>query len=85
MSKTPGEIAQGLDALIEDIANEMEEAIGNGLQAAYKDIRESLSLVLSTEILDADMRQRILVSLDDAISNNWDHLMNTFAEAFDDE
>lgn len=62
-------------------ANPME----NGVQQAYIEIREAIELLLN--FLPQDERnyaltqsqvQEILVSLDDAVSNNWDELMAAF-------
>lgn len=51
----------------------MDNPIDNGIQQVYIDIRESLELILR-----ADETTDILSSLDDAVSNNWDELMDSF-------
>lgn len=52
--------------------------IENGVQQAYQDIRASLELILYQEVSTGDVRQAILLSLDDAVSNNWGELMASF-------
>lgn len=52
--------------------------IEDGVQQVYIELRDSLSLILLAENVDGVKSTAILLSLDDAISNNWDHLMESF-------
>jgi hypothetical protein len=52
--------------------------IEDGVQTVYYEIRESLSLILQASPLHTKEQESVLVSLDDAISNNWDELMESF-------
>lgn len=45
------------------------------IEKVYLNIRESLYLILSTEV-SPDIRAPILQQLDDAVANNWDELLN---------
>lgn len=52
------------------------------MQAVYDNIRESIALLLRDALVDSTEQHRkingILNSLDDAVSNNWEELMESF-------
>lgn len=54
--------------------------IEDAIEHVYNEIKSSLDLILDAELPDvpANIRSRILVSLDDAIGNNWDELVGSF-------
>lgn len=58
--------------------------IENGVQQTYIEIRESIELLLGGIedhdgfLFTGNQLREILVSLDDAVSNNWDELMTAF-------
>jgi hypothetical protein len=64
------------------------DPIDGGVQQAYIEIREALELILAlgvgpelyAEAVDNPqaLAQQVLISLDDAVSNNWDELMVAF-------
>lgn len=59
-----------------------DNPIEGGVQQVYIEIRDSLDLILQSEHgrvpTSSDPVQDVLISLDDAISNNWDYLMASF-------
>jgi len=61
-----------------------------GIQQVYTEIRESLALILEDVLpTGSEHGQHALISLDDAVSNNWDELVRAFwrgaAEEFSED
>jgi len=59
--------------------------IENGVQQVFTEIRDSLALLMQSEVQDPDVRAAVLLGLDDAISNNWDDLMASFWQGVKEE
>lgn len=61
-----------------DLCIEMEDITADALQEAYHDIRESFELAMTAAFGEDDRIQEILTTVDDAVSNHWDDLMDRF-------
>ena len=55
------------------------EEIENGIEEVYKHIRESFQLAMTCTFLDnTDGVKEVLDTVNDAVTNNWDHLVAAF-------